>query len=150
MAGSRDDHALQCQVRAEDVRGGGGQLDRGAALSFDAALHESSLPVHPDHRTEVVEHNLNSRYWLSLDFTLLCFTTQIHDVSPISFPLHGSLFFLRHPSLYLFLPLFLPVPPPSTPPPSPPPTFDLISFSLLKPCREAMHVFLSGLSAEFS
>ena len=61
MAGSQDDRALECQVRDEDVRGGGGQLDRGAASSFEAARHESSLPVHPDHRIEEVEHNLNSR-----------------------------------------------------------------------------------------
>ena len=63
MAGSQDDPALERQVRAEDVRGaggGGGQLDRGAASSFDEVRHESSLPVHPDHRIEEVEHNLNS------------------------------------------------------------------------------------------
>ena len=149
MAGSQDDHALQCQVQAEDVRGGGGQLDRGAASSFDAARHESSLPVHPDHRIEIVEHNLNSHWCSSLDFTLLCSTTQIHDVSPISFPEGGNSLF-KGPSFSCDIPLSLSlfsVSHSSKPPP--PPTL-YISLLLLKPCREAMHVFVSRLPAEYS
>ena len=74
--------------------------------------------------------------WSSLDFTLLCFTTQIHDFSPISFLLHGSPFFLRHPSLPISFSLSFSL---SHPLVSPPPPLSILSHSRFsnlveKPC----------------